>query len=262
MTRPVVHIVGGGTGIGAASARRLAAEGWAVCVSGRRAAQLEAVAAEVDGLAVVADTCDPGAAERAVATVVERHGRLDSVVFSAGTGAIGAVGEQSVERWDRVISTNLTGAFLACRAALPRLLENGGSVVTVSSVAGLRASPASAAYCASKSGLIMLTKSIAVDYASRGVRANCVCPGWIRTAMADDEMDRLAEHVGTDREGAYALATAEVPAQRSGTPAEAAEAIAWLVSDRASYVNGAVVTVDGGTALVDAGALAFKPQDP
>lgn len=259
MARPVAQIVGGGTGIGAATARRLAADGWAVCVSGRRAQPLEEVSAEIGGLAVVADTSDPTDAESAVAAIVETYGRLDALVFAAGTGASGAVADQSLERWNRVMATNLTGAFLACRAALPPLLEIGGAIVAVSSLAGLRASPASAAYCTSKAGLIMLTQSIAADYARRGVRANCVCPGWIRTAIADAEMDSLAERLGGDREDAYAKAVAEVPAGRAGTPDEAADAIAWLVSEKAGYVNGTVIGVDGGTAIVDAGALAFRP---
>jgi meso-butanediol dehydrogenase / (S,S)-butanediol dehydrogenase / diacetyl reductase len=103
----------------------------------------------------------------------------------------------------------------------------------------------------------MLTKCIALDYGPLGVRANCVCPGWIRTAMADAAMDDLAARAQTDRDGAYALAEAHVPARRAGQVEEAAHAIAWLASPAASYVNGAVLVVDGGAAVVDAGTLAF-----
>jgi len=108
-----------------------------------------------------------------------------------------------------------------------------------------------------KAGLIMLTQCIALDYGRRGVRANCVCPGWIRTVMADNEMNELAARRGTDREGAYALATRDVPARRAGAPEEAAEAIAWLASPASSYVNGAVLPVDGGGAIVDVASMAF-----
>jgi meso-butanediol dehydrogenase/(S,S)-butanediol dehydrogenase/diacetyl reductase len=256
-SQPGALITGGGSGIGAATARRLAAAGYGLCVTGRRPEPLEEVAAETGGLAIVADTCDAGAIERAVAAAVDRLGGLDVLVCSAGTGASGAVADQTLERWARVIETNLTGAFLASRAALPHLVESRGAVVTVASVGGLRASPESAAYGASKAGLIMLTQSIALDYGPRGVRANCVCPGWIRTPMADAQMDELAERTAGDREAAYEHANRLVPVRRPGTPEEVAEAIAWLASPASSYVNGAVLPVDGGGAIVDVASTAF-----
>jgi NAD(P)-dependent dehydrogenase (short-subunit alcohol dehydrogenase family) len=106
----------------------------------------------------------------------------------------------------------------------------------------------------------MLTQCIALDYGPYGVRANCVCPGWIRTEMADAAMDELADAHAIDRQSAYSLAVAEVPARRAGGVEEAAEAVVWLASPAASYVNGAVLTVDGGAAVVDAGTLAFAPH--
>lgn len=250
-------VTGGGTGIGAAAARALAARGYAVCVTGRRAEPLAAVAEELGGLAVPADTADPAAIGAAVDAAVERFGRLDALVCAAGTGAGGTVPEQSLERWNTVLATNLTGAFLAAHAALPHLIGARGSVVTVSSLAGLRAGPASAAYGASKAGLIMLTRCIAVDHGPQGVRANCVCPGWIRTDMADGEMDDLAASTGATREDAYAAATASVPSRRPGTAEEAGETVAWLASPESGYVNGAVLTVDGGASVVDVATLAF-----
>lgn len=253
-------IIGGGTGIGAAVARRMAASGYGVCVSGRRSELVGRVASEIGGHAVASDSSTPGGATRAVEGCLERFGRLDALVFSAGASAGGRVGEQTLERWNLVIGTNLTGAFLVCQAALPALLRVGGAIVTVSSLAGLRAGPASAAYCSSKAGLIMLTQSLALDYGPLGVRANCVCPGWVRTDMGDAAMDDLAAARGIDREAAYGLAAAHVPLRRAATVEEAAEAVAWLASPAASYVNGAVLTVDGGAAIVDAGTLAFAPN--
>ena len=257
---PTSLIIGGGTGIGSAVARRMAASGWDVCVSGRRVEPLRSVASEVGGLAVSADASTPEGAARAVEACVERFGRLDALVVSAGAGAGAMVAEQTIERWNLVIGTNLTAPFLVCRAALPHLIEARGAIVTISSLAGLRADPASAAYCSSKAGLVMLTQCIALDYGPRGVRANTVCPGWIRTAMADEEIDVLAARRGVDREQAYAIAVGDVPARRAGNPEEVSEAVAWLASPAASYVNGAVLTVDGGAAIVDAGTLAFAPN--
>jgi meso-butanediol dehydrogenase / (S,S)-butanediol dehydrogenase / diacetyl reductase len=259
---PGALVTGGGSGIGAAIARTLARDGFGVCVTGRRAKPLERVASEVDGVAVSADTADPDGARRAVEAALERFGRLDAVVCNAGTGASGTVADQSPDRWDDVLSTNLTGTFLTCRAALPHLVATRGAVVTVSSLAGLRAGPASAAYCASKAGVVMLTRCMALDHGPAGVRANCVCPGWVRTPMADGEMDELAERRQTDREGAYALAVAHVPSRRPGRAEEVAETVAWLAGPASPYVNGAVITVDGGAAVVDPASLAFGPETP
>jgi meso-butanediol dehydrogenase / (S,S)-butanediol dehydrogenase / diacetyl reductase len=248
----VALVTGGGTGIGAAVARRLARDGWSVCVSGRRAAPLREVAEETGALAVPADTSDEASVAELLGTVKTRLGPVSALVCSAGTSASGTVLDQTLERWQRVIETNLTGAFLACRAALPQLLETRGAIVTISSLGGLRVPPASAAYASSKAGLVMLTRCIAVDHGPQGVRANCVCPGWIRTPMADALMDELGE-----REDAYARVSASNPLRRPGTPEEVADAVAWLVSPAAAYVNGAVLSIDGGVHSVDAASVAF-----
>ena len=253
----VALVTGGGTGIGAAVARRLAAEGYAVVVTGRRAAPIEEIAAEIDGLAVVADTGLVDDAERAVRETVERFGGLDALVCNAGIGGGGSLRDLDPATWDDVLRTNLTGTFLTCRAAIDHLGARRGWVVTISSVSGLRASPESLAYCASKAGLLMLTQCMAVDHGPEGVRVNCVAPGWVRTPMADEDMDVLAERLGLDREAAYAETTVDVPLRRPASPEEVAATVAWLVSDDASYVNGAVVTVDGGHTPVDVAMVAF-----
>jgi len=247
-------VTGGGTGIGAAIARRLAADGFAVCITGRRREPLDEVVAETGALAVVADTGDPADAQNAVEAAKGAFGRLDLLVCNAGIGSAGTVEEQTPEGWDALLRTNVTGAFLACRAALPELVQTKGSIVTISSDAGLRAGPRSAAYCTAKAGLIMLTQCIALDYGPLGVRANCVCPGWVRTPMADGSMDELGELKGTDREGAYELVASQVPLRRPGLPEEIAAAVAWLASEEAGFTTGAVIAIDGGNTVVDPSA--------
>jgi len=253
----VALVTGGGTGIGAAVARRLAADGYAVVVTGRRPEPIDEVARETGGLAVTADTGIVVDADRAVADTVTRFGGLDALVLNAGIGGEGSLLDLDPETFESVFRVNVTGAFLMARAAIPHLLERRGSIVSIASVAGLRAAPASIAYCSSKAALTMLTRCIAVDHGPAGVRANCLCPGWVRTPMADGEMDWLAGHGGGSREDAYTTVTADVPLRRASSPEEIAGTVAWLLSDDASYVNGAVIPVDGGVTTVDVGTLAF-----
>ena len=256
MTRAAL-VTGGGTGIGEAIARRLASDGYAVCITGRRQGPLEALAKEIDALPFVADTGVWEDALAATDAAREQFGRLDLLVSNAGIGWGGTVTDQTPEGWEAVLRTNLTGAFFACRAALPELIKTKGSIVTIASVAGMRAGPASAAYCAAKAGMIMLTQCIALDYGPLGVRANSICPGWIRTAMADESMDELGSVRGTDREGAYELTSSRVPLRRPGTPEEIASAVAWLASEDASFATGAAIVLDGGNTVVDTSSMEF-----
>lgn len=255
----VAIISGGGTGIGAATARRFAAEGAKVVVTGRRQEPLEVVAAETGGLAVPGDAADPEHAPEAVAAAVERFGGLDIVVANAGVGLGGAAGEVDDERWLRTLDVNLTGPLRLARAALPALLQRGGgSIVLVSSISGLVASTESAAYLASKQGLIGLARSLAVDYGPRGIRANALCPGWVVTPMADEGADELAAMRGVSREEAYLIGTELVPLRRPATAEEMAACILFLASDESSYVTGTALVADGGTTVVDAGSLPWE----
>jgi NAD(P)-dependent dehydrogenase (short-subunit alcohol dehydrogenase family) len=250
----VALVTGGGTGIGAAIARRLAGDGYDVVVTGRRQGPIDEVAKAVGGLAIVADTGSEADAERAVADAVGRFGGLDALVLNAGIGGEGSLVDLAPALFEEVLRTNVTGAFLMARAAISHLHERHGAIVSIASVAALRAAPSSLAYCSSKAALAMLTQCIALDHGPDGVRANCVCPGWVRTPMADDEVDALGL---PSREAAYAVVTQDVPLRRPSTPEEIAGTVSWLLSDDAAYVNGTVIPVDGGHTTVDVGTLAF-----
>jgi meso-butanediol dehydrogenase / (S,S)-butanediol dehydrogenase / diacetyl reductase len=255
-----VLVTGGGTGIGAAVARQLTAAGDQVAILGRRAGVLAEVAASTGAADVVCDVSDPGQVAEAVSSVAGRFGRLDGLVLNAGAMVPGGVAELSVADWNTLVSVNLTGAFLVAKAALPHLLAAGGAVVSVASVAALRASAEMGGYAATKAGLVMLTQSLAVDHAAAGLRANVVCPGWTVTEMADEEMAAFGASRGVGVPEAYSLVTSLVPQRRPARAAEVAAAVCWLLSDAASYVNGAVIPVDGAGIAVDAGTLPFDPR--
>jgi meso-butanediol dehydrogenase / (S,S)-butanediol dehydrogenase / diacetyl reductase len=256
-----VLVTGGGTGIGAAVARALAAAGDQVVICGRRPEPLATVAGETGALAVTCDIGDPEAAGSLVERAVAEYGGLDGLVLNAGAMYPGGVAELTAADFAAMVAVNLTGAFAVARAALPHLLAGGrGTVVSVASIAALRAASGMGGYAATKAGLAMLTQSLAVDHAHEGLRANVVCPGWTVTEMADEEMAAFGAERGISAAQAYELVTALVPQRRPASADEVAAVVCWLLSDAASYVNGAVIPVDGSAAAVDVGTIAFDPR--
>lgn len=256
----VAVITGGGTGIGAATARRFAEEGAKIVVTGRRPEPLEAVATETGGLAVSGDVADEEHARGAVTAAVEAFGGMDVLVANAGLGFGGAAGDVEDERWARTLDVNLTGAFRFVRAAIPAMLERGGgSIVLVSSVSALVTGTASAAYATSKAAMLGLARSVAVDYGPKGIRANAVLPGWVITEMGDRAMEGLIGDGATSVGDAYRLVTRFTPLRRPATADEIAACCLFLACDDSSYVTGTTLVADGGGLAVDLTETAWEP---
>lgn len=234
----VVLVTGAARGIGAAIARRFAADGARVVVHDRDAQDLEQAAEALPGerpLTLVGDLAQTTVAERLVADVVERHGRLDALICNAGTGWLAALEDHPLDAWERVMAVNLRAPFVLARAAQPHLAATRGSIVTTASVAATGLG-GQAAYDASKGGLISLTRALAVELGPLGIRVNAVCPGFVET--------RLGEHPATRER--VATTVAAQPIKRLGRVDEIAAVVAYLASERASYVTGQALHVDGG----------------
>jgi meso-butanediol dehydrogenase / (S,S)-butanediol dehydrogenase / diacetyl reductase len=259
----VAVITGGGTGIGAATARRFAEEGARVVVTGRRPEPLQEVARETGGRAVAGDAADAHHAAGAIRAAVEAFGGLDILVANAGLGFGGAAADVDDERWTRTLDVNVTGAFRFVRAAIPAMLDRGGgSIVLVSSVAGLVSGVESAAYVTSKTAMLGLARSIAVDYGPKGVRANALCPGWVVTPMGDRAMGDIMRRRGLSLEEAYRIVTKDVPLRRPARPEEIAGCCLFLAGDESSIVTGTALVADGGGLAADVTEVAYQEGNP
>jgi len=251
----VALITGGGTGIGAAVAERFVSEGAKVCLSARRQKMLDKVAQSLPSGSVVTcsgDVSKQEDAERMVETAVKFGGKLDVLVNNAGMNIYGPVADLEPEAWNQVIGVNLTGPYLLMKASIPHMIEaGGGSIINVASVGGLRCLSGFSAYCTSKAGLIMLTKQAALDYGSQNIRCNVVCPGGIKTAMAAEEFGKFGKMLGMDNESFFSLMSEEMPLHRFAEPHEMGGICTFLASDDSSFMTGASLVIDGGTAIVD-----------
>lgn len=253
----VALITGGGTGIGAAAARRIAAEGGRVVVTGRREGPIAAIAQETGGAWLAGDAADAEHLAAAVALAQARFGGLDVLVCNAATEVFAPVTEMDPEAWRRTMAVNLDGPMLAAKAAIPAMIaRGGGAVVLVSSLAALQAVPASGAYMASKAALMGLNRSLALDYGPHGIRSNVVCPAFVPTEMTDRTMTVVAQMKGVSVPEVVAAIAATYPLRRVGRPDEIASVIAFLASDEAAFVTGISVSADGGAGIVDPAVLA------
>ena len=243
----VAIVTGGASGIGAAIARRFAAEGAAVAILDRDETGARAVAEGIESaggraLAVPVDLTLPGEAERAIGIAAAALGVPDVLVTAAGIIRRQAATDTTDAEWDQVLAINLTAVFRCCRAVIPLMAGRGGAIVTIGSGWGLVGGPRAVSYAATKAAVVNMTRALAIDHGPDGIRVNCLCPGDVDTPLFRDE----ARQLGADPETIVGESAAGRPLQRVGTPEEIAAAALFLASDESSYLTGSVLVADGG----------------
>ncbi|MDR2609973.1 MAG: SDR family oxidoreductase [Clostridiales Family XIII bacterium] len=253
-------ITGGGSGIGASTAKLFVAEGARVVITGRRENVLRDFSAQFPEGAVsyvVGDITNYDDAGRMVDETVRFGGSLDVLVNNAGIDPAGLAHEIPLETWDAVISTNINGTFYMIRHALPQMMKQGkGSIINVSSLAGLMNIPAMTAYSTTKAGMIGMSKSIALDYGKYGIRSNVIAPGATATDMLIHSMGEGG--IGESAEEALQILTRFLPLARPASPDEIAAAVLFFASDESGYVTGQTLAVEGGATIVDPCGVATR----
>jgi len=240
-TGKVALVTGAGSGIGRATALRLASEGARVALADINERSLAdtcaALAAGSEAISVVTDVRDSAACAAAVAACVDRFGQLDILCNIAGIALCQHLTDISDEQWQRVMDINLNGVFFMCRAAIPRLVESKGCIVNMSSSAGLEGQVYNSAYCASKAGVLMFTKALAIEFSKQEVRVNAVCPGMVKTP--------LTENFAMPDNADMQLMGKLFPLLEGAEPEEIAAAVAYLASAEARFITGAALPIDG-----------------
>lgn len=244
-------VTGAGRGIGAAIARRLAADGARLTLFGRQMEPLQALAAELGAgaRAIVCDVADAASVARAVQQAVE-GGTVHILVNNAGQAASAPFTRTTDELWQQMLGVNLTGTFLVTRAVLPGLLAAGfGRIVNVASTAGQRGYAYVSAYVAAKHGVIGLTRSLALEVAVKGITVNAVCPGYTDTDLLQQSVDNVIAKTGRSADEARAEFARHNPQGRIVRPEEVADTVAWLCTDGAAAINGQSISVSGGEVM-------------
>jgi 3-hydroxybutyrate dehydrogenase len=241
-------ITGGGTGIGAATAAALAGAGAKLSLLGRRIEPLQAVADKTGGAVIQCDVTDLGRIAAAFDKARAANGPIELLIVNAGIAESAPFHKMSRESWDRIIGVNLTGAFDCARAAISDLLaSDNGRLVFVASVASIRGVPYAAHYAASKHGLLGLSRSLAAEYAKTNLTVNAVCPGYVDTPMTDQSVERVSKITGRSEGDARSVITSMNASGRLVDPAAIANIILMLCLPLSRDINGAAVTIDGGT---------------
>ncbi len=249
----VAIITGAASGIGKATATAFGREGAKVLCADLNGEGAEATANLIgdtggEAASFQLDVAQESEVKAMIADAMTRWGRLDVIYNNAGIGTGAPVTQMPVEEWDRMHAINLRGVFLGTKHAIPEMLKNGGgAIVNTASDAGLLGTPMLSAYCATKGGVVMFTKAVAMEWARLGIRVNCVCPGVIRTPILDP-MIAMGKAAGLTEEQLWARMGKTHPMGRVGRPEEVAEAVLWLASDKSSFITGVALPVDGGLA--------------
>jgi len=249
LTGRLALVTGGGRGIGAAVARRLAQAGARVVVTGRSASEIEGVAAELGGVALRADLGDRADTDRMVRELAA-IGQVAILVNNAGIAESASLDKTDDAMWDRIMEVNASAPYRLTRALVPAMVKAGwGRVVNIASNAGVSGYAYTSAYCASKHAVVGFTRALAIDLARTGVTINAVCPGWVATKMVDDAVSRIVDKTGRSADDARGALAAMSPQKRLIEPGEVAHAVAMLCDDGARGIHGQTIVIDGGQVL-------------